>query len=178
MITGTVWAITLTAVGLVATIAAAHVFLGALFPARLARMRGVLRVRPVVATVVGLPLLLLVLFIAKAVGARFELGQGLLGVGALFMALFGMGAAAAEIGDRMPSVGAAAPPWRALVRGSISCSLASLLPFAGWFVVYPLLLGAGFGAWLLSFVGGDRPKAPPPPPPVPARTESLVEAGA
>jgi hypothetical protein len=184
MITGTVWGLTLIAVGLVATFAATQVFLAALFPARFATVRRVLRVSPRFSTVAGLLTLLLALGLGKAVGGKFELGGAVLAIGAVLAALFGMGAVAAELGDRLPSSGAAAAPWRALVRGSIACSLVSLLPLAGWFVFFPLLLGAGFGAWMLSLVAADRYATPAPLPPavpapraVPAATEEPAEVG-
>lgn len=159
MITGTVWGLTLIAVGLVATFAATQVFAAALFPARFARMRSALRGRPKTATAGGLVALTLAVFVAMAIGKSFQLGAAVLGVGSVFVAIVGTGAVAAEIGERMPSAGAAAPPWRALVRGSIVCSLVSLLPLAGWFAIFPLLLGAGFGAWLLSFFVRDAAPA-------------------
>jgi hypothetical protein len=178
MITGTVWGLTLIAVGLVATFAATQVLLSAVLPARFARMRGVLRVRPVAATTAGVSTLAVAILVAIGVGKALPAGGAILAIAALFLALFGMGAVASEIGERLPSTGVAAPAWRALVRGSIVCSLASLLPFAGWIVLFPLLLAAGFGAWVLSFVGGDRPKAAPPRLQVRTEADELVEAGA
>ncbi|MCE9638503.1 MAG: hypothetical protein K8T90_22610 [Planctomycetes bacterium] len=173
MITGTVWGLTLIAVGVVATFAATQIFLAALFPARFERMRDVLRDRPARATVLGFVALFLAIAIATVIGKAFALGGAFLGGGAAFAAVFGMGAVAAELGARLPSTGAAATPWRALVRGSIVCSLVSLLPLAGWFVLFPLLLSAGFGAWLLSFAA-----APIAARTTPITTSAAAEAGA
>lgn len=173
MITGTVWGLTLIAVGLVATFAATQVFLAALYPARFARMRGEVRAKPGLCTGLGLVGLALAITVATVVGKRFELGGAVLGIGSMFLALFGMGAVAAEIGERLPSSGAAATPWRAMVRGSIVCSFVSLLPLAGWFVLYPLLLSAGFGAWLRSFAA-----APVAAPTTAIATPPSTEAGA
>lgn len=178
MITGTVWGLTLIAVGIVATFAATQVFLAALFPARFERMRGVLHDRPVRTTVIGFVLLFLAIALATAIGKPFALGGALLGGGAAFAAIFGMGAVAAELGTRLPSTGAAAAPWRALVRGSIVCSFVSLLPLAGWFVVFPLLLASGFGAWALSLFGSKAPAGGATVAATRAPSEDLVEVGA
>ena len=160
MITGTVWGVTLYIVGIVSTIAATQVFLGALFPARLAATRHALRERPAISAIVGVFAFGIPLLLSILVAQKVQLA-GAIGISAIsLVAVFGLGAVALEVGARLPSSGDAATGWRAMIRGSVVVSLASLLPVAGWFLVWPLTVFAGTGAWAIGLFTGTRAGAP------------------
>lgn len=172
MLTGTVWGVTLIGAGLVATIAATQLLLAALFPRRMARMRHGVSARPVVCGLIGLPAAAVLVAIPAAVGKAWEFGGALGFSFTILVATFGLGAIAAEVGARLPSQGAAAHPWRSLLRGSVAVSFASMLPIAGWFAVFPLALLVGTGAWVRSFFSGDAAQAVSPPAPAVRRAQS------
>lgn len=149
MITGTVWGITLLIVGFVATIAATQVLFASLFPKRMAATRAALRERPAVSTLLGAFVFVLPFVLSIAIAQKVQLA-GAIGISAIsLLGIFGLGAVALEVGGRLPSTGAAASGWRAMIRGSVVVSLASLLPVAGWFLVWPLSIFAGVGAWTI-----------------------------
>ena len=185
MITGTVWGITLIAIGVVATFAATQLLLTALFRARADAARARLKSGPVSATLIGTAAFWIPVAIAIGAGKAAPAAGALLGLVIGLIALFGLGVVASEIGGRLPSTGAAATPWRSQLRGSITLSLASLLPLAGWFIVFPLAVHAGFGAWIASFAGAKAPAAAAPREPAelhvdpaPAPAPELSEASA
>lgn len=179
MITGTVWGFTLLIAGFIATLAATQVLFASLFPARLAATRRALRVHPVLTPLVGAPVFVLPLAIAIAVAQRVQLA-GALGIAAIsLLGVFGLGAVALEVGSKLPSEGPAASGWRAMIRGSVVVSLASLLPVAGWFLVWPLTVFAGVGAWTMGLFMAAPSAAPAPDPDehvVPARAPAPVRA--
>ena len=161
MITGTVWGITLIVIGVIATFAATQLLLTAIFRARADAARRRLRTGPVSATLIGVVSFWVPVLIAIGAGQAAPAAGALLGLVIGQIALFGLGVVASEIGDRLPSTGAAATPWRSQLRGSIALSLASLLPAAGWVIVFPLAVHAGFGALIASFAGAKAPAAAP-----------------
>lgn len=172
MITGTVWGVTLFFVGFVASLVAAQVLLAAVFAARHAAARRALRQRPVGSTLLGVgtigAALIVVSVLAQLPGVG-PLAAMLFGLPAILAICLGLAATSSEVGDRLPSTGAAAAGWRGLLRGSIVVLLASFVPLAGWIVVFPLAFAAGTGALVLSAFGVGRdpaaaraaPEAPP-----------------
>ena len=113
MITGTVWGITLLIAGLIATIAATQVLFGALFPTGMAATRRALRAWPVASVLAGLAALavLVLVLILLTMGLQKigleVVGAVLIATVSLFL-LFGLGAVASEVGERLPSGAAAA----------------------------------------------------------------------
>jgi hypothetical protein len=165
MLTGTVWGIALLAVGTVTALAAMQLLLATLFPRRLDATRRALRARPWGSGVLGLVLAAALIAAVAVVGAVAKAAPvipGALGVGAALLALFGLAAVASEVGARLASAGAAASPWRALLRGSLTVSLASLLPLVGWLVLFPAAIACGLGAWTLGFLLPEPPDDPAP----------------
>jgi len=159
MITGTVWGVTLLIVGFLAALTGGQLLLGTLFADRHGRSRAALRARPVVCTVIGLLVLAAVVaavIVVAQVKGPGEQAAALILIGSSFVWVFGLAAVSAEVGERMPSP--AASPWRALLRGSVTLGLASLLPFVGWIVILPLAIAAGVGGLALSLVAAPAPR--------------------
>ena len=69
---------------------------------------------------------------------------------AALAALFGSAGVALRIGQGLKSARDLSEPWRQVLRGGIVLALTFVLPFLGTFIVLPLALLAGFGAFLLS----------------------------
>jgi hypothetical protein len=80
--------------------------------------------------------------------------------GTLGFALCGSAGVALAIGEGLPSPADAERPWKAIIRGWVVLSLASLLPVLGWFFVLPIALLMGFGAALVSLFQRDPPRSP------------------
>lgn len=150
MLTGTVWGLALIAVGVVATLAASQLLLATLFPRRLAAARRALRTRPWSCGGAGLVVALVTLLPLKPLGTAAPVLGGALGFAGALVALFGLAAVASELGARLPSTGRADTAWRALLRGSVTLSLASLLPLVGWLAVFPAAVACGLGSWALA----------------------------
>jgi len=101
----------------------------------------------------GLPLTLVMIFAAAALG---NLGPpGKIGAAAvvcfyLMVANCGVAGLATTIGERLPSRIDAGQSWRATLRGGIILVLAYLLPILGWFVILPVSVTIGCGASLIA----------------------------
>lgn len=169
MQTGTVWGVTLLLAGFVAALAATQIVLAALFPARHAAVRRAVRERPWTSGLAGLPAVGVLVAGIAVLAKVHELAGALASSAAILVAAAGLGGLAAELGARFPSSGAASTPWRGILRGSVAASLASLLPVAGWFVVFPVTVLVGTGAFALSMFRAKEPAAAAP---------SLAEIGA
>jgi hypothetical protein len=61
-------------------------------------------------------------------------------------ALLGSAGLAERLGTGLSSPADEARPWRRTLRGGLVLAGMFLLPFAGWFVLLPLVLVSGFGA--------------------------------
>ena len=82
----------------------------------------------------------------NAAGKMFGLGIVLF---ASLAALFGSAGLALRIGSGLPSAVDAQAPWRRVLRGGIVLGLTFVMPFLGTFLVMPLALVSGFGAFLI-----------------------------
>jgi len=159
MYTGNVWGVALIVVGLVSALVALQLLLSALFPRAAERSREAFARRPWGAFGLGLAaalLLALAAVLAGSAGAAGQLANLLLLSAALFASGTGLAGISRHVGERMPSVGAAAQPWRATLRGAVTLGLAWLLPVAGWLVVFPASLLTGLGAFALGALRGER----------------------
>ena len=105
---------------------------------------------------IGAPLTSAVVVFALVV-AKFPGGLGAI-VSAAILCAFAMLSSAGVagfatcIGERLPSSGDVARPWKATLRGGIVLELSYLLPVLGWFVILPLSLIIGCGAATLSLI--------------------------
>ncbi len=83
-------------------------------------------------------------------------------VGFLLVSVTTLGALLGSAGlCRRIGVGLSSPvdrvqPWRRVLRGAVVLALVSLLPFAGWFLVLPLVLASGLGAAITAGYGLRR----------------------
>lgn len=148
----------LTSASLIGLLAA----LRALFPAALRRSIETVTLMPGRALLVGF---VNVFFISALTIGLYALGQGLGGgllmlpgllLSAFGLALlaFGLATTAQLLGERLfPSRGVAG---RAMF-GSLVLILASLVPFAGWFVFLPYVILTGVGAFILAMLA-SRPE--------------------
>lgn len=114
--------------------------------------------RPVLATLLGLAVLLPVLlggiWIGKTLthpAIRIALILG--SMGPALLALSGSAGLALRVGRGLRSAADVDAPWRAVLRGGSALSLAFVLPILGWFVLLPWALVSGTGAALLTWVG-------------------------
>jgi hypothetical protein len=121
--------------------------------------------RPVLATLLGLAILVPVLVLGlTAVKAVSNPGpSGLLKVLLMVLllpAFLGSAGLAERVGAGLPSPLDVSQPWRRVLRGGLVLAPTFLLPFLGWFVVFPFALVSGFGAVVLTAWGRRRAEAP------------------
>ncbi len=121
-----------------------------LFPRLVARSQVQYRTRPIRITLlgalVGTPLVAIGLGLLQAGSAPAKIAGFLLATAAVFGGLAGSAGLCRRIGAGLPSPADAVQPWRRVLRGAVVLALMSLLPFAGWFLVAPLVLASGLGA--------------------------------
>jgi hypothetical protein len=127
----------------------------ALFPARVERCAAAYTERPVASTLIGLaiavPSLVLGILAAKALAhpvVQIPITGALLVLG--LVCLIGSSGLAMRIGAGMRSERDASEPWRRPMRGGIVLALAFVMPFLGWFVLFPWTLASGLGAFVLA----------------------------
>jgi hypothetical protein len=124
----------------------------ALFGRIVRRARDLYATRPIrviiVGAVTGIPATFLGIALASN-GAAASIGIPLLSATVL-SGLFGSAGLARLVGEGLPSERDAREPWRAVLRGGSVLSIACVLPFAGWFVLIPVILGSGLGALILA----------------------------
>jgi hypothetical protein len=118
--------------------------------------------RPFLSVSIGAPLGVGVVVAIAVLGNLGPLGKGLaflwasLAVG---LAVSGLAAAGARVGRALSSAGGEDVPARCVRSGTLTILFASLLPFFGWFVVFPLAVLGGVGALIASAVKSRAPKA-------------------
>lgn len=141
-------------IGLLATFIAHWLAAQALLPKTVARCSEAYARRPVACCLLGvcitLPIILLLLGLLN--GVPFPLVKvlvvGLLCV-PLILALIGSAGLARRIGMGLPSPADEARPWLPVLRGGGVMGLCFMAPILGWFVLLPLALLSGVGAWLI-----------------------------
>lgn len=127
----------------------------ALFGARVERCAALYGERPVASTLLGLaiaiPSIVVATLAAKLVPhpvVQIPVVGALLVLALL--ALVGSAGLALRIGSGMRSSRDATDPWRRPMCGGIVLSLAFVMPFLGWFVLFPWTLASGLGALVLA----------------------------
>lgn len=101
----------------------------------------------------GLPLTILMIFAAIALGNLGPPGKIAAAVVVcvyLMIANCGVAGLAATIGERLPSRIDAGQAWRATLRGGVILELTYLLPILGWFGLLPISMTIGCGANLMA----------------------------
>lgn len=163
MTMSTVFSIVSVITGFALSMTATALLASALFPRWVARSRERVRRKPVRTFLIGL----VAGGICALISGATSSGGGPLGfIGAILMAgtlgfvLCGSAGVALAIGEGLPSPADAERPWKAIIRGWVVLSLASLLPVLGWFFVLPIALLMGFGAALVSLFQRDPPRSP------------------
>jgi hypothetical protein len=153
MYTGNVWGIALLIAGFLAALIGFQLLVAAVFPRRADAALRTLRERPAVSGVVG------AVALAVAVVGLAVLGQfggpgkslaGLLAAGMAFPLAAGLATVSRFVGERMPSPADAGRPWRATLRGGVTCALAFVVPVVGWLLILPAAAVMGLGAVALS----------------------------
>jgi len=136
----------------------------ALFSRIVRRARDLYATRPIrvviVGAVTGVPATFVGIALASS-GAGASIGIPLLSA-TVMAGLLGSAGLARLVGEGLPSERDAREPWRAVLRGGSALSIACVLPFAGWFVLLPVILGSGLGALILA-LKPVRTKQPVPP---------------
>ena len=142
------------AIGVLATFIAHWLAAQALMPATVARCSEAYRRRPLACCVIGVfvtvPLVLILLGAVNQI--PFPLIKALL-VGVLcvplIIALIGSAGLAQRIGMGLPAPTDLERPWLPVLRGGVVMGLCFIAPILGWFILLPLALLSGVGAWLL-----------------------------
>jgi len=111
--------------------------------------------------VVGVPItlgmILLTVVLAKfAAGAGGQVAAFGVVCAYIFYASAGVAGLSDLVGQGLPSPSDRDRPWLAGIRGGVALELAFLLPILGWFILLPLALILGCGAFTLAL----RQKAP------------------
>lgn len=159
-----VFTVTFLILGMLITLPALWLLMGALFPAAVERSRGRLASTPVRCFLAGLlPALVAVALMALP-------NPGAKGIGfLLFLVLVlvagvGLAGLSTIVGERLPSRADEGRPWRGLVRGAVCLELSFLLPFLGWLGILPVVLVTGLGAACLALLSSPAATASAPAP--------------
>ena len=75
---------------------------------------------------------------------------GLIGLGIIVLAVFGLVAFANLLGDRISDKSSS--PFKANLRGGLLLVLAAIAPYVGWLIFTPLVVWAGLGAAINALV--------------------------
>jgi len=130
--------------------------------------------RPLRALLVGIftygPIMLLFLMNGKIPNAPLRFLVVAAAFATLLIAMIGSTGLALRIGRNLC---AGADTWQQALRGGVMLALVFITPVLGWFVVLPLGLASGFGAFLLSrssnaSADARTASAPPPVPAIPS----------
>ncbi len=101
----------------------------------------------------GLPLTILMIISAIALGnlgPPGKIASAVIVCLYLMIANCGIAGLATTIGERLPSRIDAGQDWRATLRGGIALELSFLLPILGWFGLLPISMNIGCGASLIA----------------------------
>jgi len=169
MYTGNVWGIALIVAGFLTALVALQLLAQALATKWADRAVRELHRRPVATACVGAGVLLVAAVVAIVALTIFgKLGApgkvaNLLIVAALSVpVVVGLSTVSRFVGERMPSPADAGRPWRATLRGAVTCGLAFVAPVVGWFVLTPAAVATGFGALTLAAFSSPAPSASSP----------------
>jgi len=148
-----VFTVVLVIAGLLTCFVGLWLMSAGLFPRTVDRCADRIGAMPFRCTAVGVACLVPWIAVGVMVGRALPNAPGkLLGaaliVGAILTALFGTAGLALRIGQGMASTHDAAEPWRRVLRGGVVLALTYLS-----FVLLPLTLVAGLGAFVLSGFG-------------------------
>jgi hypothetical protein len=153
-----VFGITLFHAGILIVLPGTWLLYGALFPKALERGQGRLRRTPFRTFFAGLAVGLAIVAATAALGqAGLQVPAGLLGVAGAGFALFGISPLAAFVGSRVTAP--SDTPWRSHARGGVILLLPCMIPFLGWFALFPIVLALGVGAGTTSLFAGRRAEA-------------------
>jgi hypothetical protein len=127
----------------------------ALFPRVVKGCRQRYGQRPVVATLLGLGLLLpiYVLGVAAVRVMPHPVPANILKViliSPVLLGFLGSSGLALRIGEGLATDSGIAPPWRSVLRGGLVLAPTFLVPFFGWFVLLPWVLVSGFGVAVMT----------------------------
>ncbi len=157
MIMADVLKIFLIVIGMLIVLVSYWLAAESLFPRLVARAQDRYRSRPIRITLlgalIGAPLVAIGLGLLQAGSAPAKVAGFLLATAAVFGGLLGSAGLCRRIGAGLPSPADATQPWRRVLRGAVVLALMSLLPFAGWFLMLPLVLAGGLGAALTAGYG-------------------------
>ena len=139
----------------------------ALCPDLVARARRQYERQPLRAALIGalitVPTLLLAVVLAsKLPHPVVKMGALGLVLVLLLLALLGSAGLVERLGHGLPAPSDQTQPWRRMLRGGSVLSLIFLMPFLGWFVLLPLTLISGVGAWALAGRAPQRKSAVDP----------------
>ena len=155
MYTGNVWGIALLIAGFLATLIGFQLLLGALWTRRLDAAVRTLRERTIgsgLIGVVGVAILVVAAAALGQLGGPGKFASAVVLVAGAFPIVAGLAAVSRAVGERMPSPADEGRPWRATLRGGVTCGLAFVVPLVGWFVILPASIVMGLGAVALSAV--------------------------
>jgi len=166
MYTGNVWGIALLIAGFLAALTGFQLLVAAVFARRAEAALRSLRERPALSGVLGVAALIavvVVIAVLQQFGGPGKFLGGLVVTAMAFPLAGGLATVSRFVGERMPSPADAGRPWRATLRGGVTCGLAFVVPVVGWFLVLPAAAVMGLGTVALSFVA----RAPSPAPAAP-----------
>jgi len=142
------------AIGVLANLIAHWLAAQALLPNTVARCSEAYARRPIACCLIGvfvaLPLVLILLGALDKI--PFPLAKVVL-IGVLcvpvLIALIGSAGLARRIGLGLPAPTDIDRPWLPVARGGLVMGLCFIAPILGWFIMLPLALLSGVGAWLI-----------------------------
>jgi len=88
--------------------------------------------------------------LGNVVAGVFVFLAGLIGLGIIVLAVFGLVAFANLLGNRIG--GEPGTPFKANLRGGLLLILAGIAPYVGWLIFTPLVVWAGLGAAIQAFI--------------------------
>jgi hypothetical protein len=146
----------------------------ALFAGQVGRCQERYTTRPVRTTIAGLltlvPLLVLAAVVGKVPHPAIQVSALILGLACILIGLFGSAGLAQRVGEGLASRRDEREPWRRVRRGGLVLAITFFLPFIGWFLVLPITLISGFGAFILSIPRPHRATSGTTVPSVPSST--------
>jgi len=165
-----VFGITLFHLGILIVVPGSWLLYSALCPKALERGTDRLRRMPYRAFLLGLLLggfaVGFVIVLSKA-GAQAP--AGIFGALAAGYALFGAASFAKSVSARLSAPGDT--PWKSHARGGVILLLPCMIPFLGWFLLFPIVLAVGVGAGTMALFPVRAVPAPAPVPAPSARPE-------